>query len=726
MRLLTRIRRDCGVEVPIQLPLQNPTVREMAAAIRELRAKGDAASAIARSSSNENVFPASHAQLGVWLPHRFGLDNSVPIAMQIDGPLIAPALARAFDELVRRHHVLRTTFALEGGKLVQRVAQPERSVLPTTDLSALDPASQERELRRIESEIQAPTFDLERSPGWRCMLVRLGAREHRLYLTLHHIVADAWALDRVLFRELESLYAAYALGKPLRLTPPPITYPDYAVWDQRAHSAESLATKLATWKEKLAGAPHSLDLPLDRPRASAATYRSGLVKVQLPQTLSSELQALARHEGVTLFMVLLAGFDLLLHRATGQDDLVVGTPVANRERPEVDNVLGCFLNELPIRTSLSGDPTLREVLQRARAAALDALSRQEVPFHQLVSALRVPRAVNRHPLFQVMFFLQEELVAPRFANVEVKLDVDDRMGGFDLLLQLREGAEGIEGFFEYNAALFDQGTVRSMAQGLERLLAAMVATPDAKLSALPVLEVRPRVPSTDGAASPGDRAPHRPPRGETEQTLADAWKQTLGVPDLAANDDFFALGGSSLQMLELLAAFEGATGVRLPRARFLESPTVEARLDRPRTEEGQPRGGHPAARHQAAHLLDRRPGCRRLLARALLPVGAAPRQRSARVRVTGARARAHDGRVVGGLLHRVDADGPAEGALLPRRVLQRRQPRVPDGAPAQGAGRRDRHARLLDALDRLEKSAGLAVQHAWTLARTATGSATGS
>ena len=599
VRLLTRLRRDCGVEVPIQIPLQNPTVREMAAAIRELIAKGDAAAAIARSASNANAFPASHAQVGVWLPHRFGVDNSVPVTVSFQGALSAPALARAFDELVRRHHVLRTTFVLEGGELVQRVAQPERAVLPTTDLSALDPDSQARELRRVESEVLAPSFDLERAPGWRAMLVRLGPREHRLYFTIHHIVVDAWALSHVLFRELESLYAAYALGRPLRLQPPPITYPDYAIWDRKTHSAEAMATKLEAWKARLAGIPRITSLPTDRPREGAEGYRSGLVKVRIPRALTDELHALARSEGVTLFMALLAGFDLLLHRESGQSDLVVGTPVSNRDRPEVERVLGCFLNELPIRVDLSGDPTVRELVQRARAATLDALARQEVPFHRIVSALRVPRSAHVHPVFQVMFLLQEDLAPPKFEGVEVKVDADERMGGYDLLFQVREGGEGLEGSFEYDAALFDQATIRNMAAKLEGVLAAMVASPDAKLGALQSGAPAKRAETTASAQDLREGKP-RAARGEIEESFARDWAEVLGVPAIAATDDFFALGGQSLQAVQVLAALKESAGIDLHPREFVKAPTVEALAARVRAAKKakhvaaiQPQGSKP-------------------------------------------------------------------------------------------------------------------------------------
>ncbi|MBA2448198.1 MAG: amino acid adenylation domain-containing protein [Chloroflexi bacterium] len=434
--------------------------------------------------------PLSFAQQRLWF-----LDQLVPgepfynlaSALCLSGKLEVAALERSFSEITRRHETLRTTFHPIESRPVQVIAPATPLTLPVVDLSRLPETERDVAAVRLAQEEARRPFDLARGPLLRATLLRLGAEEHVLLLTLHHIASDDWSKG-VLNRELAALYEAYAVGRPSPLPEPAIQYADFAVWQRERLRGEALEAQLAYWKRQLAGLPE-LDLPAARPRPPVQSFRGDRHSLLLPEALSEALKALSRREGATLFMTLLAAFQTLLARYTGQDDVVVGSPIAGRNRVEIEPLIGFFVNTLVLRTDLSGDPTFRELLARVRNVALGAYGHQELPFEQLVEALQPERDLSRNPLFQVTFVLQNTPSRPlQLRSLAVRpMVVDGAMEKFDLTLSMRETEQGLEGSLRYSTDLFDGPTIARMAGHLRILLEGIVADPDRRLSELPLL-----------------------------------------------------------------------------------------------------------------------------------------------------------------------------------------------------------------------------------------------
>lgn len=404
--------------------------------------------------------PLSFAQQRLWFLSRLDPASAaynVPLALPFRGPLQIVALERTLNELVRRHEVLRTHFELDRGEPVQRIAAAATLTLPVIDLATQGGQSQEA-ARRLAAEEAARPFDLARAPLLRACLLRVAPDDHVLLLTLHHIVTDAWSMD-VLAREMSTMYAAFAAGRRPSLPDLPVQYADYAAWQRGRLLDERLGAQLEYWRTRLAGAP-VLELPTDRPRPPVATNRGAARRFTLPASLAGALRSLAQDEGVTLFMLLLAVFKVLLHRYSAQDNVVVGSPIAGRIRPELEPLVGFFVNSLVLRTALDGNPPFREVLQRVRETALGAFAHQELPFEKLVEALQPNRDLSRNPLFQVIFQLLRSAPgsrpsAPAFAAAEISAK-------FDLSFTLQDQGAVLEAFVEYNADLYDADTVERM------------------------------------------------------------------------------------------------------------------------------------------------------------------------------------------------------------------------------------------------------------------------
>jgi amino acid adenylation domain-containing protein len=436
-------------------------------------------------------FPLSFSQQRLWFLEQLvpgSAAYNVPTAVRIRGPLDVALWQRCCNEIVRRHEALRTTFADVGGQPMQIVsdaAQPELSVL---DCSHVREPELEAEIQRLaREEIQRP-FDLRRGPLLRVKFFRLAPEEHVLVLTMHHIVADLWSMA-VAVQEMMALYQAFRAGAPPALPELPIQYADYATWQRKKLEGDALAKDLAYWKKALEGAPPVLELPTDRPRPAVQTSRGGSRPFELPGSLASQVRALSQREGATPFMTLLAVFQVLLHRYSNQDDVVVGTPIANRSRPEIERLIGFFVNTLAVRTDLSGNPSFRELLARVRQTCLGAYAHQDLPFERLVEELHPQRDLSRSPVFQVSFIYQN-IPMPDFevAGLRVApLAVESSTARFDLELQLFERADGLSGFFEYNRDLFDASTIDGLARRLRRLVEAVVADPDRGIAELPLL-----------------------------------------------------------------------------------------------------------------------------------------------------------------------------------------------------------------------------------------------
>ncbi|HEV7784774.1 MAG TPA: condensation domain-containing protein, partial [Thermoanaerobaculia bacterium] len=445
--------------------------------------------AIPRAAA-DGPLPLSFAQERLWFLDRLEPGTStynLVNALRLAGRLEAAALQSALAEVVRRHAALRTTFAEAAGTAVQIVGPAFVPPLPQVDLSALPAAHREAEaLWRIEAEVDRP-FDLERGPLVRALLLRLAPEDHAVSLSLHHIVSDGWSMG-VLVAEVAALYAAFAQGQPSPLPELPIRYGDFAVWQRRRLDGAALAGQLAWWRESLRGvAP--LDLPADRLRPPVQTFRGAHVPVALPADLSPALASLGTRERATVFMTLLAGFAVVLHRYSGQSGFAVGTPHANRDRSEVEGLIGFFVNTLALRVDAGGDPGFRALLGRLRETSLGAFAHREVPFERVVEELRPERDLARSPLFQAMLILQNNVSGP-LALPGLTLSpyaFETTSAKFELTLSLFEGPEGLVGSFEYNTDLYDGATIARMAGHFGRLLVSAAAAPDLPVGELPML-----------------------------------------------------------------------------------------------------------------------------------------------------------------------------------------------------------------------------------------------
>jgi amino acid adenylation domain-containing protein len=427
----------------------------------------------------------------LWFLHQLEPDSPAynqPKALRLSGALRIDLVQRALTALVDRHEVLRTTFTAVDGSPVQVVRATRPVELPLSDLSGVPIAEREAELQRRILAISRRPFDLARDPMLRAALLRLDAEEHLLLLVTHHIASDAWS-KTVLYQDLAAFYEALAAGKPAVLPALPIQYADFACWQRQRLQGEALQSQLAYWKQQLRDAPPLLELPRDRPRPAVQGDRGAREPVTLSAALSQALGALSQREGTTLFMTLLAGFYALLHRYTGQDDLVIGSPVAGRSRVETERLIGFFLNTLVLRLRVAGNPSFRELLQNVRRVTLEAYTHQGLPFEMLVDEMQPERHRSRSPLHQVIFTLRNTPTAlPEISGLKIReVDIDGRTAKYDLALLLMEEAGRLQGWLEYNTDLFEVATIRRLLGHYQTLLEGIVADPDRRLANLPLL-----------------------------------------------------------------------------------------------------------------------------------------------------------------------------------------------------------------------------------------------
>ncbi len=496
-RITSRVRAAFGVALPVRTLFEAPTVARLAARIDEAAAGAPAPEAppllpVPRGGD----FPLSYAQRRLWFLHTLDPDTAayhMTGAFRLSGPLAPAALAGALLAIARRHEALRTTFHPSAGEPVQRIAAAAALALPLLDLSALPEAVRDREARRIaESEGRRP-FDLEQAPLLRTALLRLAPAEHLLTTTLHHAVGDGWSLG-VLAGELAALYPAVLAGVPPALPALPVQMVDYAVWQQGWLQGETLQRLLLWWRAHLAGAEAALRLPTDRPRPAGLLRHARTLRFRLPGALAEALEALGRERGTTLFMLLLAGWEAVLHRWSGQGDFTVGSPIANRHPAAVEGVIGCFVNTLALRARVAGDEPFGALLARVRDETLGAYDHQDLPFEVLVEALQPDRELSRAPIFQVLFALQNTPM-PRFELAGLVLGaepVDLDTPKLDLSLILERGAEGIDAVLEFAADLFDEATVARLARHWENLLGGAAAAPGTAVGLLPLLTAEER------------------------------------------------------------------------------------------------------------------------------------------------------------------------------------------------------------------------------------------
>ena len=435
--------------------------------------------------------PLSFAQQRLWFLDQ--LEPNSPVynlkkTVKLTGTIQVDALQKALDGIVRRHETLRTTFSSTDGIPLQIIGEPGHVDLTVIDLTSSSEDDREIRLTNVlRNEAQRP-FNLSKDPLLRATLVHLNDQEHVLLLVIHHIASDDWS-NGILLHELGTSYRSFITGIPLSLVSLPIQYADFAVWQRQWLQGETLDAQLSYWKKKLAGAPPSIELPTDRPRPPIQTSHGRTQRGILPTHLYEAIKILGQRESTTLFMTLLAAFNVLLFRYTHQKDILIGTPIAGRTRIETEPLIGFFVNTLVLRTDLSGNPTFRELLQRVREVALDAYAHQDLPFEKLVEELQPERSLSQSALFQVMFALQN---APRppweLPGLTIaQLEVESNTARFDLTLTVIEKAKELHMRFGYNTDLFDDTTITRMQNHFQTLLEGIVADPDQRVSELPIL-----------------------------------------------------------------------------------------------------------------------------------------------------------------------------------------------------------------------------------------------
>ncbi|MEH2055450.1 MAG: amino acid adenylation domain-containing protein [Nostoc sp.] len=443
----------------------------------------------------DGKLPLSFAQQRLWILEQFDPRNSVyniPLAYRLTGSLNIALLEQCLVEIVRRHEILRVTFKSIDGEPSQVISPDITLNLPLVDLSHLPLEVREIEDKRWAAEEAQQTFDLVKGPLFRLKLLRLTEKEHVLLLILHHIIADGWSSE-VFFQELTALYEAFAAGKPSPLLELSIQYTDFVHWQREWLQGAVLESQLDYWKQKLSGNLPILELPSDRPRPPVQTCSGEICRQMIPQVLTDALKALSQQSGVTLFMTLLAAFKILLYRYTGQEDILVGSPIAGRNQVETEGLMGLFVNTLILRTDLSGNPSFREVLDQVRQVALGAYEHQDFPFEKLVEELNPERDRSHSPLFQVMFAMNPPWT--KGAEREVAgLKIASTFGythsgtaKFDLTLVMRDTGKGLRASFEYNTDLFDEAAIARMLGHFQTMLAGILANPEQRISELPLL-----------------------------------------------------------------------------------------------------------------------------------------------------------------------------------------------------------------------------------------------
>jgi amino acid adenylation domain-containing protein len=442
--------------------------------------------------------PLSFAQQQIWLHAQMvpGIPiYNEPVTIHRQGTLNVSALGLALTEIVRRHEAWRTSFSLADGEPIQ-VIEPVRPVpLPVADLRQIPDSQKESEARRLAVADAMRPFDLSQGPLFRVLLVHLSDTEHRLFFTLHHIIFDGYSIYRVLLPELAALYAAFADGEESPLPELSVQYADFAVWEREWLSRNGhLSSQLDYWRKQLRGNLPILQLPYDHPRPAIQSFGGAIHPVELAKDLADALKTLSRREGATLFMTLLTGFAVLLHRYSALEDVAIGTVSWGRKRSELESLLGYFLNPVVLRNDLSGDPTFRELLRRTRNVTLDALSNDDAPFTQVVNEVRPNRSLSFNPLFQVLITLEPPMPQTHdgWSVALTQSEVDTGISKFDLCLELDDRSSGIVGRFKYSSDLFEPKTVAYMASHLTMLLESVAANPDQHISSVPMLSASER------------------------------------------------------------------------------------------------------------------------------------------------------------------------------------------------------------------------------------------
>ena len=488
--LKNQIESDLGVTVSVADLFEDRSIARLAVQILE-QLTGNTKAVVIGSVSRSRHLPLSFAQERLWFFDQLEPGNlfyNLCGAVRVTGQLNAEALRQSIEKIIERHEILRTAFAGGEKEQIQVIFDAKSFPLPLIDLSACSPGEREKEVQKMSAEEAQFPFDLSQPNLLRAKLLRLSETEHTLLLSAHHIIFDGWSLG-VFLRELAAFYEEFTNNNLASIPPLPIQYADFATWQRQQMQGEILQTQLTYWKQQLSGSAAVLNLPTDFSRPAVQSYKGGRQLFELPERLTEAIRQLSRREKTTVFMTLLAAFNTLLYRYTGQEDILVGSPIASRNSSETESLIGFFVNTLVLRSDLTGNPTFRELLSRVREVALGAYAHQDVPFEKLVEELQPNRDLSHSPLFQVMFAFQN---ASEFALELPGLSLNCQQvhsgtANFDLTLELEATATGIRGWFEYSLDLFEVATIARMATHFQNLLEGIVANPAARLSDLPML-----------------------------------------------------------------------------------------------------------------------------------------------------------------------------------------------------------------------------------------------
>ncbi|MEE3716406.1 amino acid adenylation domain-containing protein [Tumidithrix elongata RA019] len=493
MQAIVRLQNSLNRKLPLQVLFDNPTIADLSQFIQQNKGLGtDIQYEAISPRETQDRIPLSFAQLRLWFLDQLEPNSSfynMPKAVRLSGSLKLDVLQRALDSIVAHHEVLRTHYIAENGSPIQIIAAPQSVELKIIDLQQYDREEQDALLQEwLEKESQRP-FNLTTDLMIRGCLLQLAASEQILLLVKHHIASDGWSM-RILWHQLTQLYTAFLEGKTNPIPPFSIQYADYAVWQREWLSGEVLDTQLNYWKQQLAGANPLLELPTDRPRPALQTYRGASQTLTLPQNLCASIHQLCSKEGVTLYMILLTAFQILLYRYSQQEDIIVGSPIAGRNRAEVEGLIGFFVNTLVLRTDLSGNPSFQELLTRVRSVSLEAYAHQDLPFEKLVEELNPERSLSYTPLFQVMFALQNvpRQEAQMLGLTLSPLPLESKSAKFDLDVSVIETEEQqLVCSWSYSTDLFDAITIEQMARHFQTLLEGIVEKPEQSISELPLL-----------------------------------------------------------------------------------------------------------------------------------------------------------------------------------------------------------------------------------------------
>ena len=480
-QVISRVRETFILELPLRSLFEAPQLSSFAEAVEQgMREEQQVEAPPMVPVSRERVLPLSFAQQRLWFLDQLepmSTAYNVPAVVRLHGPFNPEVFTKAVEEVMRRHESLRTRFVTERGRARQEISAATELEVPIIDLRSYERVDQEDEVRRLATvEVRKP-FDLTVGPLVRLTVLQLSENEHVLMLTMHHIVSDGWSMG-VLMRELTVLYDAFSRRELSPLPELPIQYADYAVWQREWLQGEVLDQQMRYWREQLQGAPPVLELPTDHPRPAVQSFRGGILRRRLSGELLHQIEALSRREGVTLYMSVLAAFAVVLARYSGQQEIVVGTPIAGRTRQEIEGLIGFFVNTLVLRTRVEEQESVRQLLERVREVCLGAYTHQEVPFEQLVEELQPERDLSHQPLFQVMYELEgggdEE--GWQIGDMQVESEgVEGEVSKFDLTLRVRQGQEGWELAIEYKQDLFEEATIARMLEHVERVLQGIVA-----------------------------------------------------------------------------------------------------------------------------------------------------------------------------------------------------------------------------------------------------------